>query len=134
MFDLVAHFEHYPDFLPFCTHANSRSVGENQVHGTLFIHKGPFRKSFTTHNTMFREEQPLRIDINLVNGPFKQLEGEWLFRTTERGCEVTLDLSYDMKSGLLNHALSSVFEWIAKTMVESFCQEAHQVYSSHDDA
>lgn len=129
MFDLVAHFEHYPDFLPFCTRASSKVVSENQVHGTLFIHKGPFRKSFTTHNTMYRDANPAYIDIKLVNGPFKHLEGEWRFVTTDNGCEVTLDLQYDMKSGLLNSALSGVFEWIAKTMVDSFCQQAHKVYS-----
>lgn len=129
MFDLVANFEHYPDFLPFCTRASSKIIKENEVHGTLFIHKGPFKKSFTTHNTMFRQATPQRIDIQLVNGPFKQLKGEWRFQETETGCEVTLDLTYDMKSGLLNSALSSVFEWIAKSMVESFCQEAHQIYS-----
>lgn len=129
MFELVANFEHYPEFLPFCTRASSRQVGDNEVHGTLFIHKGPFRKSFTTHNTMYRDHEPPYIDIQLVNGPFKTLNGEWRFIPNESGCEVILDLTYDMKSGFLNHALSSVFEWIAKTMVESFCNQAHKVYS-----
>lgn len=128
MFALVANFEHYPEFLPFCTRANSHEVGENEVHGTLYIHKGPFKKSFTTHNTMFPNEVPAKIDIQLVNGPFKQLEGEWRFIETDNGCDVTLDLNYDMKSGFLKNALSGVFEWIAQSMVEAFCQEAHKVY------
>lgn len=128
MFDLVANFEHYPEFLPFCTKAYSKSVGESQLHGTLFIHSGPFRKSFTTHNHMYRQATPPYIDIKLVNGPFKRLEGEWRFVETANGCEVTLDLSYNMKSGLLNSALSGVFEWIAKSMVESFCEQAHKIY------
>lgn len=130
MFDLVANFENYPAFLPFCTRASSQSVGDNAVHGTLFIHKGPFRKAFTTHNTMFRDAEPAYIDIKLVNGPFRRLEGEWRFVETDNGCNVTLDLQYDMQSGLLNNALSGVFEWIAKTMVEAFCREAHKVYGS----
>ncbi len=128
MFDLVANFEHYPQFLPFCTRAFSQPVGENELHGTLFIHKGPFRKSFTTHNKMYRHAQPAYIDIKLVNGPFRQLEGEWRFVANGKGCEVTLDLTYDMKSGVLNSALSKVFEWIAVTMVEAFCQQAHKAY------
>lgn len=128
MFDLVANFEHYPDFLPFCTRAISKPVDEHSVHGTLFIHKGPFRKSFTTHNTMYRNAIPAYIDIKLVNGPFRHLEGEWRFTPDDNGCKVTLDLQYNMKSGLLNNALSGVFEWIAKTMVEAFCNEAHKVY------
>ncbi|PIE45628.1 MAG: ubiquinone-binding protein [Gammaproteobacteria bacterium] len=130
MFDLVANFEHYPDFLPFCSKACSRFVGNNQVHGTLFIHKGPFKKAFTTHNTMYRDAEPAYIDIKLVNGPFKTLYGEWRFMdNAQGGSQVTLDLCYDMKSGFLTGALSSVFEWIAKAMVESFCREAHKVYS-----
>lgn len=128
MFDLVQDCKHYPEFLPFCTHAISKSISENELYGTLFINKGPFKKSFTTHNKMYRYGNPPRIDITLVNGPFKTLEGEWRFVKTETGCEVTLDLAYDMKSGLLNNALSSVFEWIATSMVESFCQQAHKRY------
>ncbi|MBS9777499.1 MAG: type II toxin-antitoxin system RatA family toxin [Gammaproteobacteria bacterium] len=128
MFDLVADCNRYPEFLPFCTRAIGTPVSENELHGTLFINKGPFRKSFTTHNTMYRDAQPARIDIKLVNGPFKQLEGEWRFEETNDGCQVTLDLAYDMKSGLLNNALSSVFEWIAKSMVEAFCVESEKAY------
>lgn len=128
MFDLVEDCNHYPDFLPFCSRAIGTKVSENEIHGTLFINKGPFKKSFTTHNTMYREENPARIDIKLVNGPFKRLEGEWRFTPTDSGCDVTLELHYDMKSGLLNHALSGVFEWIAAAMVEAFCKESYKLY------
>ncbi len=133
MFKLVEDCNHYPDFLPFCRQAVGQYIGENELHGTLFIHKGPFKKSFTTHNTMYRDETPARIDIKLVNGPFKQLEGEWRFTETANGCEVTLDLHYDMKSGLLNSALSGVFEWIAKAMVEAFCKESERIYGQSID-
>lgn len=130
MFDLVEDFSRYPDFLPFCTQATGKNVGENQIHGTLFINKGPFKKAFTTHNTMHRTADPMRIDIQLVNGPFKALHGQWLFTDTENGSEVTLDLTYDMKSGLLNQALSGVFEWIANAMVEAFCKESEKIYGN----
>lgn len=128
MFDLVENCEHYPEFLPFCTRAISEPINDNELRGTLFIDKGPFKKSFTTHNKMYRQAEPPYIDITLVNGPFKTLEGEWRFAETASGCEVTLELVYDMKSGLLNGALSGVFEWIAKSMVEAFCGQAHKRY------
>ncbi|MGY0399714.1 MAG: type II toxin-antitoxin system RatA family toxin [Ostreibacterium sp.] len=130
MFDLVADCNHYPDFLPFCKRATGIPVGKNQIHTTLFIHKGPFRKSFTTHNTMCRDETPARINVKLVNGPFKKLEGHWLFTEVEDGCRVILELNYDMKSGLLNSALSGVFEWIVTSMVEAFCSRANKIYGN----
>lgn len=132
MFDLVEDCNRYPDFLPFCTRAVGKYISDNELHGTLYIHKGPFKKSFTTHNTMFREENPARIDIKLVNGPFKRLEGEWRFVATDTGCDVTLELQYDMKSGLLNNALSGVFEWIAKAMVDAFCKESERIYGQQN--
>ncbi len=132
MFNLVEDCNRYPDFLPFCSQAVGEYIGENELYGTLFINKGPFKKSFTTHNTMYRDENPARIDIKLVNGPFKKLEGEWRFVPTDNGCQVTLDLYYDMKSGLLNNALSNVFEWIAKSMVEAFCEESEQIYGKEN--
>ncbi len=128
MFDLVENCEHYPEFLPFCTRAISKPISDDELYGTLFINKGPFKKSFTTHNKMYRDAEPPFIDIKLVNGPFKRLDGEWRFVETEAGCQVTLELTYDMKSGLLNGALSSVFEWIAVTMVEAFCEQAKKRY------
>ncbi|MPV85356.1 type II toxin-antitoxin system RatA family toxin [Ostreibacterium oceani] len=126
MFELVANFQAYPDFLPFCTAAHGEPVAPNEVHGTLSIHKGPFTKSFTTHNTMYPDETPKKIAIALVNGPFSQLTGEWRFVDTASGSEVTLDLQYQMATGFFNQALSGVFDWIAKSMVDAFCQEAHR--------
>ena len=132
MFELVADFSHYPDFLPFCERTINSPINENELNGTLFFNKGPFRKSFTTHNTMYRDDNPARIDIKLVNGPFNKLDGEWRFEETKNGCNVTLDLNYDIKSGLLNSALSGVFEWMAKSMVEAFCTESSRLYGKNN--
>lgn len=128
MFDLVADFERYPDFLPFCQRAVAKYLPDNQIQGTLFINKGPFKKSFTTHNTLIK---PDKIIIELVDGPFKKLQGEWRFDEIDNQCKVTLDLSFDMSAGLFNKALSGVFEVIAKAMVDAFCKEADRLYQSN---
>ncbi len=128
MFDLVSNFELYPDFLPFCQRAEARNIADNQVEGTLYINKGPFKKSFTTRNTLI---EPDKILIRLVDGPFRQLEGEWRFEEITTGhCQVTLELTFDMKAGLLNKALNGVFEVIAKTMIDSFCKKADLLYKN----
>lgn len=123
MFDLVANFDDYPQFLPFCDRAIAKPVNDNQIEGTLFINRGPFKQSFTTRNTFHPKE---KIIIELVNGPFRQLEGEWRFEDSTSGSLVTLDLTFDMKNSLLKFAMSGVFEVIAKSMVDSFCKEAHR--------
>lgn len=43
MFDLVADFEKYPNFLPFCHRATLKSLSDNLVQGTLYIDKGPLK-------------------------------------------------------------------------------------------
>lgn len=127
MFDLVANFERYPAFLPFCQRATLKHLADNIVEGTLYIDKGPFKKSFTTRNELIK---PDKITIELVNGPFKNLQGEWRFDELNNQCQVTLDLSFDMKPGLFNKALSGVFEVIAKAMVDAFCKEADKLYQN----
>lgn len=67
----------------------------------------------------------------MVDGPFKNLQGEWRFDEVNNHCKVTLDLSFDMKPGLFNKALSGVFEVIAKAMVDAFCKEADKLYQSN---
>lgn len=133
LFDLVADFERYPTFLPFCTHASTQRISDDQVNGTLFVSKGPFKKAFTTQNTMQRHSNPPQILIHLVNGPFKTLDGHWQFIDHQHGSDVKLDLNFEMAASLLHYPLSSAFSWIAEAMVEAFCQQADSVYGSATD-
>ena len=126
MFDLVAGVEGYPAFLPWCASAEVLERDGNVVVASLTIAKGPVHKRFTTRNTMFPNA---RIDIRLVDGPFRHLSGEWRFDGLGAdGCKVSLDLEFELSSVLLCKVLEPLFSEIAGSMVDAFCRRAAEVH------
>ena len=126
MFGLVADIERYPRFLPWCRSATVHARTPTEMTASLEIARGPIRKSFTTRNRM---TEPERINIELVDGPFSYLDGNWSFEGTEaNGCRVGLEMRFEISNGMLERVLAPLFEEIARTMVDAFCRRAHQIY------
>ncbi len=126
MFDLVADIESYPDFLPWCRSAVVHSRGPMRVEASVEVARGPFRGAFTTENAL---RPPERITMRLLRGPFKHLDGSWLFENVgEQGTRVSLEMRFDMRSGLLKRTLGPVFSQIANSMVDAFCRRARALY------
>ena len=126
MFDLVADVESYPAFLPWCRAARVHSRDEREVEATLEIAKGPLHKSFTTRNTMWHAS---RIDIRLVRGPFRHLDGRWVFEDLgEAGSRVSLEMHFDVAGALLRRTLGPLFAEVANALVGAFCRRARAVY------
>ena len=123
MFRLVDDITSYPDFLPWCHRASEQSRTAEHVVATLEVGRG-ITKSFTTRNTL---NFPQSITMALVEGPFSQLTGQWLFEALgSDGCRVTLELFYEPKG--FDKIFSTVFHGMASSLVEAFCQRADKVY------
>lgn len=126
MYALVADVEKYPGFLPWCRRARVRDPGTDTVEASLEIGRGPIRKTFTTRNVMTRDA---RIEIGLVDGPFKHLKGCWQFMTLDgKGCRIVLDLEFELSNALLRKTLGPLFSEIANSMVDAFCRRAEELY------
>ena len=126
MYALVADVEKYPGFLPWCRTARVRAPGEETVEASLEIGRGPIRKTFTTRNVMTRDS---RIDIGLIDGPFKHLQGCWQFMSLDgEGSRIVLNLEFELSNALLRRTLGPLFNEIANTMVDAFCRRAKQLY------
>ena len=125
MYHLVADIERYPQFLPWCRSARVHARTPTEVTASLEIARGPFRKRLTTRNRMVESK---RIDIELVDGPFSQLDGHWTFRgLAPCTCEVGFEMRFEVASRTLARVLAPVFEEIARTMVDAFTRRAHEV-------
>lgn len=126
MFALVSDVESYADFLPWCR--SSRVVWRegDELKACLEMAKGSLQKSFTTHN---RQQADKMIEIRLVDGPFKRLEGYWRFDPLgDKACKVSLDLEFEFANRMLSMMIGPVFSQIANTLVDAFQQRAVQVY------
>lgn len=126
MFELVNNVDDYQDFLPWC--GGSRVIsrdGEGYVASVDIAFKG-IRKSFTTRNTTTGTE---RIDVNLVDGPFRKLSGHWAFRDLGgEGSRISLELEFEFAGLLVGKVLGPVFRIIADSMVDSFSKQADTAY------
>lgn len=127
MYQLVNDIEAYPVFLPWCKESRVLSRSADEIRATLTLSGGGFQKSFTTLNRL----QPAKmIEIRLLDGPFRQLEGFWHFNATpEQGCQVTLDLEFEFSNKLIGLAFGPLFNQVVNTLVEAFCARARDVYS-----
>ena len=126
MFDLVDGVEAYPQFLPWCRSTQILSRGEDEVRATIEMVKGGVHKSFTTSNRMQKNKM---IDIRLLEGPFRRLEGYWRFESLRAGAsKVSLDMEFEFSSHLLRVAVEPVFKQIANSLVDAFCKRAVNLY------
>ena len=127
MYDLVDRVEDYPNFLPWCSKTIGHHRNADEVQATLSISAAGFEKSFTTKNRL----QPGKmIEIRLLDGPFKHLEGFWLFEDLPNGSRVLLDLEFEFAGGLLSFAFDPIFHQVASTLVDAFVSHANTHYAA----
>jgi ribosome-associated toxin RatA of RatAB toxin-antitoxin module len=128
MFKLVDGVEAYPEFLPWCGGASVDKLEGNIIHATVHIDYHHIKQSFTTQNS---RTTPRCIKITLVNGPFRQLDGEWLFiALTPSACKIEFRLRYEFSSKFLETMVGPVFHYIANSFVDAFIHRAEKVYST----
>ena len=126
MYALVADFESYPSFLPWCSDATINLRDGEVVEGTLEMHRGGLSKHFRTRNVLREDEF---ISMDLVYGPFKTLTGGWKFKALgEDGCKVSLDLEFEFESKMLDRILGRFFEHSCNSLVDAFVKRATLMY------
>ena len=90
------------------------------------INKNGFKQSFTTNNSSIPFES---IKMQLLDGPFDELSGEWRFESLgESAAKVYLDLEFSFKSRIADITMSSLFKSIANSQLDAFVERAKQIY------
>ncbi|MDO6589555.1 type II toxin-antitoxin system RatA family toxin [Loktanella sp. D2R18] len=130
MYDLVADVANYSKFLPWTAAARVRSVddqGEKQVMlADLVISFKVFRETFLSQVTLWPEVR--KIDTAYLDGPFKHLESQWVFRDVDRGCEVSFEVDFEFKNRLLQGAAGMFFNEAMQRVVRAFEGRAADLY------
>ncbi|MCB1646736.1 MAG: type II toxin-antitoxin system RatA family toxin [Pseudomonadales bacterium] len=126
MFDIINDVRAYPQFLPWCAGSRVLSETEDELVATLEIARSGMSQRFTTRNQLFRPES---MTLELVDGPFTALSGEWhLLALGNDGCKVSMQLRFEFSSRIMNMTFGSVFNVAADQMVDAFCRRAEKVY------
>ncbi|MDA9319649.1 type II toxin-antitoxin system RatA family toxin [Candidatus Thioglobus sp.] len=126
MFELVNNIDDYSQFLNWCDSSSILNQSDDQITASVEINKGGIKQTFSTLNTLTPYQS---IAMELVEGPFDELSGEWRFEPLgENAAKIHLDLQFKFKSMLIDMALSPVFKNIANSQLDSFVARAKYIY------
>jgi ribosome-associated toxin RatA of RatAB toxin-antitoxin module len=126
MFELVNNIDDYSQFLNWCDSSSILNQSDDQITASVEINKGGIKQAFSTLNTLTPYKS---ISMELVDGPFDELSGEWRFEPLgENAAKIHLDLQFKFKSMLIDMALSPVFKNIANSQLDSFIARAKYIY------
>src|SRR3546814_12311104 len=92
MFDLVNEVEAYPKHFSWCAGAEVLERKDDVLVARLDLKFAGFHQSFTTRNTI---DPPRRLRMDLVDGPFRSLDGVWDFIALgDAGCKIAFALTF----------------------------------------
>jgi ribosome-associated toxin RatA of RatAB toxin-antitoxin module len=127
MFELINDVARYPEFVPGCAAAEVLERGEDSLLARLTVGSGALRTTFVTRNHL---QAPHAIDMELEEGPLRSLSGKWRLTPVAAGdvagCRVELDLTFEVKGGLLGMAMGPMIERVAASLVDAFVARARQ--------
>jgi coenzyme Q-binding protein COQ10 len=130
MFNLVADVARYPEFLPWCMGARIREQQADMLLADLMIGFKMVREKFTSRVWLHRAER--RIDVEYINGPFRQLKNHWIFTDDStagpKGCRIEFFLEFEFSSAMLQKLIGVLFHEAVRRMVAAFESRAKQLY------
>lgn len=126
LYALVRDVERYPEFLPGCTGAGIEWLDEARIRAKLAFRVRGLADAFVTENSMVAGR---RIDMRLVQGPFKRLDGHWEFVPLGGDAsKVTLRLELEFGSRLLEMTLLPWLDRAVGTVLDAFVRRAGEMY------
>ncbi len=129
MYDLVTDVRQYSEFLPWCDEARIIEQHSDGMTAQVFISFGGVRQTCTTRNIHATDS---RVNMQLLDGPFSNLDGQWSFLPlgdgSQRACKVELAIRYRLNSSTLGKLAAPAIDKIASDLVGAFVKRAEQVY------
>ena len=128
MYELVADVPSYPRFLSWCAGSEVHEQSSDVQIASLTVVVAGIRRQFTTINTLTVGE---RVELRLLEGPFRNLQGEWTFAALgDDGCRISLQMDFEMTRGPMAVLFGTGFGKVASRLLDDFCKRADEVYQT----
>jgi ribosome-associated toxin RatA of RatAB toxin-antitoxin module len=86
------------------------------------------RERFTTRNAF---ERPSFMTLQLVDGPFRLLQGRWTFTPIgEAGTRVELEMRFEFANPVAGLLFGKSFEQSCGTLIDAFIVRARQLHGA----
>ncbi|MBD2859288.1 type II toxin-antitoxin system RatA family toxin [Spongiibacter sp. KMU-158] len=126
VFALINDIEAYPEYMDGCVGAEILLSSPEVMEARLDLARAGVNLSFVTRN---RLEAPKRVRLELLDGPFENLSGEWtLLALGDQACKVSLLLNFALQNALLASAGKQLFNSVANNLVDALVKRAAQQY------
>jgi coenzyme Q-binding protein COQ10 len=127
MFALVADVERYPDFIPWCVALRIVDRGEGALLADMVVAYKVFRERFRSRVAL--DPASGRITAEYVDGPFRTLKNEWMFRDRpEGGSTIDFLIDFEFRNFILQATAQQVFDKAFAKMSDAFVARAKAVY------
>ncbi len=127
MFDLVADVGRYHEFLPWVVGARVRSNTEHEMIADLLVGFNALREKFTSR---VLKSRPNEIKVHYLDGPMRDLDNVWHFRSIEGGCEVDFTVQFTFRNAMFEKLAGQYFDRAFRKMVGAFEDRANALYGS----
>ena len=77
--------------------------------------------SFTTRNKINGNES---IEMVLIDGPFKKLDGKWEFKEVDNKTIIFLTINYEAENKIVEYTVTKSLEKITNYLVSAFVSES----------
>lgn len=131
MLALVNDIESYPAFLHWCQAARIERSEDAVVEAALEVGIKGIHRTMRTRNTTAGSvaEGSLSIQIEMIEGPLKRLNGGWRFSGGDAGsCDIELSLEYETHLTPFGMLLRTLFDEIANSQLNAFIRRADALY------
>jgi coenzyme Q-binding protein COQ10 len=134
MYALVADVAAYPQFLPWCAAARITRVTDFEdrsvMEADLVISFKVFREKFGSRVTLYEADR--RIDTEYIDGPFRYMQSNWVFRAAEGGCDVSFHVDFEFKNAILQSVIGLVFNDAMQRIVRAFERRAAALHGDRN--
>ena len=121
VFNIVNRVDLYKNFVPYCVESKIIFEENNEMEAKLNFNLKGLTTSFTTRNTIKENEF---IDMKLVDGPFKKLDGRWEFKEVDNKTIIFLTVNYEAQNKIVEYTVTKSLEKITNYLVSAFVSES----------
>ena len=121
VFNIVNRVDLYKNFVPYCVESKIIFEQNDEMEARIDFNLKGLATSFTTRNKINNNES---IDMKLVEGPFKKLDGKWEFKEIDNKTLVFLTINYEAESKIVEYTVTKSLEKITNYLVNAFVSQS----------
>ena len=130
LFDLVMDIDSYHEFLPFCTGSRIVHLLSDHLVAEITIVFAPFSIVYNSRVITKQSDNLSMIEATALDGPFKHLSNIWRFKKEQDSTLVEFMLDFELKSLLLERAVSKLFYKSHSMIIQAFEKRAEYKYGT----